>query len=38
MISIEHYDHNDAIWSYGILEEKLEAAVHMIESELADRE
>ncbi len=38
MISIEHNDHNDAIWSYGTLKGKLETAIHMIESELAGRE
>jgi len=38
MISIEHNDHNDAIWSYGILEGKLETAIHIIESELVGRE
>lgn len=37
MISIEHNDHNDAIWSYGVLEEKLETALQMIEAELAGR-
>ena len=37
MISIEHNDHNDAIWSYGILREKLEAAIDLIESELLGR-
>lgn len=38
MISIEHNDHNDAIWSYGILEEKFETVIHLIESELVGRE
>jgi hypothetical protein len=38
MISIEHNDHNDAIWSYGTLKGKLETVIHMIESELAGRE
>jgi hypothetical protein len=38
MISIEHNDHNDAIWGYGTLKEKLKAAIRMIESELAGRE
>ena len=35
MISVELVDHNDAIWGYGILKEKFEAAIRMIESELA---
>lgn len=38
MISIEHNDHNDVIWSYGILEEKFATAIHLIESELVGRE
>ena len=38
MISIEVLDHNDAIYAYGVLKEKFEAALSMIESELAGRE
>ena len=38
MITIELNDHNDAIWGYGRLREKLETAIHIIASELEGRE
>jgi hypothetical protein len=38
MISLELLDHHDAIWGYGTLSEKFEAAIGMIESELAGRQ